>query len=89
MFSFEKVITYANIAAGLSVSKFGGRLSVPSLNEVISYYNQKFPLKVDKTEENLSNQEDIAKVEEHKANELEDGIKPAIEELDNVVEEQL
>lgn len=39
----EKVITYANIAAGLSVSKYGSRLSIPSLTEVINYYNEKFP----------------------------------------------
>lgn len=45
-FNLEKVITYANIAAGISVSKYGSRLSIPGLNEVINYYNQKFPPQV-------------------------------------------
>lgn len=42
-YPMEKIIAYANIAAGLSVSKYGSRLSIPALNEVINYYNQKFP----------------------------------------------
>ena len=42
-FSLEKTITYANITAGLSTTNYGGRLSIPSLTEVINYYNQKFP----------------------------------------------
>lgn len=42
-FPMDKTVTYANIAAGLSLGKIGTRLSMPSLNEVINYYNQKFP----------------------------------------------
>ncbi len=45
-YNIEKIITYANITAGLSVANYGGRLSIPSLNEVINYYNQKFPPQV-------------------------------------------
>lgn len=41
-FDLEKAITYSNITAGLSVSKMGGRSSIPNLKEVINYYNQKF-----------------------------------------------
>lgn len=41
-FDLEKAVTYANIAAGLSVSRLGGRTSIPTLKEVVSYYNQKF-----------------------------------------------
>ncbi|MCM1052849.1 MAG: PfkB family carbohydrate kinase [Ruminococcus sp.] len=41
-FDIEKAVTYSNIAAGLSVGKMGGRPSIPSLKEVINYYNQKF-----------------------------------------------
>ena len=41
-FDLEKAITYSNIAAGLSVGKMGGRTSMPSLKEVITYYSQKF-----------------------------------------------
>ena len=41
-FDLEKAITYANITAGLSVGKMGGRPSIPNLKEVINYYNQKF-----------------------------------------------
>lgn len=40
-FDMEKSIMYSNIAAGLSVSKLGGRSSIPSLKEVISFYNKK------------------------------------------------
>ena len=41
-FDLEKAITYSNITAGLSVGKMGGRPSIPTLKEVINYYNQKF-----------------------------------------------
>jgi len=41
-FDMEKAITYSNITAGLSLSKMGGSTSIPTLKEVISYYNQKF-----------------------------------------------
>lgn len=39
---FEKTITYAVIASGLSSANYGGRTSIPPLNNVINYYNQKF-----------------------------------------------
>ena len=55
-YPLEKVITYANIAAGLSVSKYGGRLSIPALNEVINYYNQKFPPQVTQTQQPVTAQ---------------------------------
>ena len=42
-FPMEKCISYANIAAGLSVDKIGTRMSMPSLSEVISIYNEKNP----------------------------------------------
>lgn len=41
-FDMEKTITYSNIAAGLSVGKMGGKTSIPSIKEVINYYNKKF-----------------------------------------------
>lgn len=57
-FSLEKTITYANIAAGISVSKYGSRLSIPALNEVVNYYNQKFSAQLNnnetKTNDNVS-----------------------------------
>ena len=37
----DKIITLANIAAGLSVQKIGSRLSIPSLSEVLDYYTKK------------------------------------------------
>lgn len=40
-FDMEKTITLANIAAGLSVTKIGSRLSIPTLSEVLDYYAQK------------------------------------------------
>lgn len=42
-FTLDKIITYANIAAGLTIEKIGVRNAFPSLNDVINYYNQKFP----------------------------------------------
>ena len=41
-FDMDKVVTFANIAAGLSVTKMGSRLSIPSLSEVMDYYNARF-----------------------------------------------
>lgn len=55
-YPLEKVITYANIAAGISVSNYGGRLSIPALNEVINYYNQKFPPQVTQTQQSVTAQ---------------------------------
>lgn len=49
-FDLEKAITYSNITAGLSVGKLGGRTSIPTIKEVISYYNKKFNI-VEKTPE--------------------------------------
>jgi sugar/nucleoside kinase (ribokinase family) len=40
-FPIEKCVSYGNIAAGLSLDKIGVRNSIPSLNEVISVYNEK------------------------------------------------
>lgn len=40
-FDMEKIITLSNIAAGLSVTKIGARLSVPNLSEVLDYYSKK------------------------------------------------
>lgn len=41
-FDMDKIVTFANIAAGLSVTKMGSRLSIPSLSEVMDYYNTRF-----------------------------------------------
>lgn len=43
-FDMEKTIMYSNIAAGLAINKMGGRTSIPTVKEVISYYNQKFKI---------------------------------------------
>lgn len=40
-FDMEKIITISNIAAGLSVTKMGSRLSIPTLSEVLDYYAKK------------------------------------------------
>lgn len=45
-FPMDKIITYANIAAGLTIENVGTRTAFPSLNDVINYYNQKFPTQV-------------------------------------------
>lgn len=41
-FDLEKTIMYSNIAAGISVGKMGGRVSIPGLKDVINFYNKKF-----------------------------------------------
>lgn len=41
-YDIEKCIQIANIAAGLSVTKFGTKSSIPALNEVLAYYTKKF-----------------------------------------------
>lgn len=41
-FDMDKIVTFANIAAGLSVTKMGSRLTIPSLSEVMDYYNARF-----------------------------------------------
>lgn len=46
-FDMEKIITLSNIAAGLSVTKIGSRLSIPSLSEVLDYYANKMGMKND------------------------------------------
>ncbi len=40
-FDIEKAVSYANITAGLSCAAVGGRLAIPNLNNVITYYNNK------------------------------------------------
>ncbi len=41
-YDLEKCMQIANIAAGLSVEKFGNKTSIPPLNEVLAYYTKKF-----------------------------------------------
>lgn len=48
-YDIEKCVTLANIAGGLSVTKVGSRLSVPSLSEVIEEYNKKINSMVNNT----------------------------------------
>lgn len=42
-FDMDKIITYANIAAGLTIQNIGVRNAFPTLGDVVNYYNQKFP----------------------------------------------
>lgn len=62
-FSLEKTITYANIAAGLSVSRYGSRLSIPALNEVVNYYNQKFSNQLNSNETKINDNANATQVE--------------------------
>lgn len=41
-YDLEKSITFANIAGGLSVAKLGMKESVPDVNDVMTYFNQKY-----------------------------------------------
>lgn len=46
-YSLENCIRIANIAAGLSTTKYGAKSSIPLLSDVIQYYERKFgPLEV-------------------------------------------
>lgn len=62
-FDIEKTITYSNIAAGLSLNKLGCRISIPTLKEVIGYYNQKFnlnaPIEEEKSETAIENNNNL------------------------------
>ncbi len=64
----EKIVVFANIAAGLSVSKYGGRLSIPALNEVINLYNQKFPPQIAQNQPTISVDTSNAPVPEQAVN---------------------
>lgn len=77
-FDVEKAIIYANIAAGLSLEKIGGLVSMPSIKEVISYYNKKFNI-VEPVEEE--------KKEEEKPNSLPDIPDASTFEIPEVVDE--
>lgn len=41
-YDLEKAVTFANIAAGLSVTKRGTKESIPELSDIMTYFNQKF-----------------------------------------------
>ena len=57
-YDLEKAIRIANIAAGLSTAKIGGKDSIPSLSEVIQNYESRFgTLEIVKKEEMTTNQE--------------------------------
>ena len=43
-FDMDKIVTLANIAAGLSIQKMGSRLSIPMLSEVLDYYTKSMNL---------------------------------------------
>lgn len=42
-YNLEQSITFANIAAGLSVSKVGVNESIASMSEIMTYFNQRYP----------------------------------------------
>ncbi len=52
-YSIEKAIAYSNIAAGLSCTIVGGKLSIPNLNTVITYYNNKVGVQNETTPPNM------------------------------------
>lgn len=54
-FDMEKIITLANIAAGLSVQKMGSRLSIPNLSDVLDYYTKKMGMVQTPPTENVQN----------------------------------
>lgn len=55
-FDLEKCVRYANITAGLSATKIGARLSIPSYTEVSNYYNEKFPVGASNTNQTAQQQ---------------------------------
>lgn len=42
-YDMEKAVTFANIAAGLSITKVGVQYSVAELSDIMLYFNQKYP----------------------------------------------
>lgn len=64
-YDLEKCMRIANIAAGLSTTKYGAKSSIPTLADVIRYYESKFgPLDVNTDQTPSSeNQESITPVE--------------------------
>ncbi len=62
-YDLEKTITFANIAAGLSVSKVGAKDSIPDSTEVMRLFNQKYA-----TEQQTQNPTQQAPAEQSAAN---------------------
>lgn len=54
-FDMEKIITISNIAAGLSVTRLGSRLSIPTLSEVLDYYAKKTTVVNEQTNNGVAN----------------------------------
>jgi len=42
-YDIEKTVTFANIAAGLSVTKIGSRNSIVDISDIMVYFKQKYP----------------------------------------------
>lgn len=42
-YDIEKMVTFANIAAGLTCGKIGTREAVPEMSEIMTYFKQKYP----------------------------------------------
>lgn len=51
-FDLEKSVTYATIAASFSITKFTSRLSIPAITEVTSYYDNKFGIQNNQSNNN-------------------------------------
>ena len=54
-FDMDKIVTLANIAAGLSIQKMGSRLSIPMLSEVLDYYTKSMNLNNQVSQSNQAN----------------------------------
>ena len=62
-YDIEKMVTFANIAAGLTCGKVGTRESVPEMSDILTYFHQKYPdatetseTPAESTPQNASNQ---------------------------------
>ena len=42
-YDIEKIVTFANIAAGLTCGKIGTREAIPDMSEIMNYFKQKYP----------------------------------------------
>ena len=67
-YDIEKCVRLSNITAGLSVQKIGARLSIPTLTEVTSYYNEKFPQANQNIQETTPSVEQTTGVQESQPN---------------------
>lgn len=67
-FGLEKGIAYATIASSFSTTKMTSRLSIPTLTEVSSYYDNKFGVENNPNNQNVTNNVEVKSENSNEAN---------------------